>query len=481
MFLYALYTVTCTNMGRVANAFEKVASYDAAQDLLLSYHARQPVVIRPTAVSLVCLQALLLMILDCDGRGPENLLAKNGAPKHALIQAAIKIGYDLAKILGQLRSKRTSDPDVDSDSNLTRRNWVSLAILARWYALGVADASLVGNYEIGGLEDERVVGIATSQIACKSGRCRFIHSFIFGCRSTDKEVIIAYSTFLTEMVTIVSLEPNICQTNTGLGRVVGANLVASLERLAEIERARKFRETPEEATAHNFLDNLEAQLYWTIRLLIKRHLFVYSPYEIIYCAEELINEMHKATPQPRLPSPFDLHSLALASMTLLEATVLPEYASGCWTSLKKVEEILDRRAKHTAEEGEFDNIFGASGWDAKIRAFLEWRQSNSKIQEEADTKNALQPPVMGPNEQRSLQHLADLAVGAEGSVSANASSPPPALSTENMAGASSGFSATSPSAPPPTQAHGRIFVDFTALTKEGYLNVFAGLASRKSR
>lgn len=456
VFLYALYTVTCTNMGRVANAFEKVASYDAAQDLLLSYHARQPVVIRPTAVSLVCLQALLLMILDCDGRGPENLLAKNGAPKHALIQAAIKIGYDLAKILGQLRSKRTSDPDVDSDSNLTRRNWVSLAILARWYALGVADASLVGNYEIGGLEDERVVGIATSQIA-------------------------SYSTFLTEMVTIVSLEPNICQTNTGLGRVVGANLVASLERLAEIERARKFRETPEEATAHNFLDNLEAQLYWTIRLLVKRHLFVYSPYEIIYCAEELINEMHKATPQPRLPSPFDLHSLALASMTLLEATVLPEYASGCWTSLKKVEEILDRRAKHTAEEGEFDNIFGASGWDAKIRAFLEWRQSNSKIQEEADTKNALQPPVMGPNEQRSLQHLADLAVGAEGSVSANASSPPPALSTENMAGASSGFSATSPSAPPPTQAHGRIFVDFTALTKEGYLNVFAGLASRKSR
>lgn len=188
VFLYALYAVTCTNMGRVANAFEKVASYDAAQDLLLSYHARQPVVIRPTAVSLVCLQALLLMILDCDARGPENLLAKNGAPKHALIQAATKIGYDLAKILGQLRGKRTSDSDVDSDSNLTRRNWVSLAILARWHALGVADASLVGNYEIGGLEDERVVGTATSQIACKSGGCRFIRSFIFGCRSTDKRL-----------------------------------------------------------------------------------------------------------------------------------------------------------------------------------------------------------------------------------------------------------------------------------------------------
>lgn len=292
---------------------------------------------------------------------------------------------------------------------------------------------------------------------------------------------------------MVTLEPNVCQTNTGLGRMVGANLVASLERLAEVERARQFRETPEEAAAHGFLDNLEPQLYWTIRLLIKRHIFVYSPYEVIYCAEELVNEMHKSTTQPRLPTPFDLHSLALASMTLLEAVVLPEYANECWESLKKVEEILDHRAKHTSEAGEFEDIFATPGWDAKIRAFLDWRRSNNKATLEtsapdANLKNASStapPPVMGPNEQRSLQHLADLAVGAEGTVSANASSPPPALPpTENpAAGPSSALNATTstPSAvPPSTHPQGRIYVDFTLLTKEGYLNVFSGLVYRRS-
>lgn len=168
MFLYALYTVTRADMGHVASTFEKVASFDNAQDIVLLQYARQPVMTRPTAVNLVWLQALMLMILDCDGRGPDNLLVKNGVAKHTLLQAATKLGYDLAKSLGQLRSRRPSDPDVDSDSNLARRNWVSLIILARWHALGVADATLLGNHEIGGLEDERVVGTSTAQMGCKS-------------------------------------------------------------------------------------------------------------------------------------------------------------------------------------------------------------------------------------------------------------------------------------------------------------------------
>lgn len=167
VFLHALYTVTSTKKDRVANAFEKVTSFDKAQGLVLSYSARQPAAMRPVSNSLVWLQTLLLMILDCDGRGPNNLLGKDGIPKSTLIPAATKLGYDLAKILGQLRTRRHSDPDTDSEPNLTRRNWVSLIILTRWHALGVADGSLFETHEIGGLEDERVVGTATYQLGCK--------------------------------------------------------------------------------------------------------------------------------------------------------------------------------------------------------------------------------------------------------------------------------------------------------------------------
>lgn len=453
-FCYALYTVTRTDLSRVAGNFEKVTSFDNAQDLLL-YYTKQPLIVNSTAVNLIWLQTLLLMIIDADTRGPDNFVLKDGIPKHNLVQAASKLGYDLAKSQGQLKNKRATDPDVDSDANLTRRNWVSLIILSRWYAISVADGTVSSGQEIGGREDERVVGQITTGIA-------------------------SYTTFLSEMVTLATVEHNVCQTNSGLGRMVGANLVASLERLGEMEDVFKVHELHENTTTRSLFESLQAQLYWTVRLLIKRHVFVYSPYEIIYCAQEVINEMHKAALQNRPATPFDLHSLALASMTLLEATVLPEHANECWTSLEKVEEILDHRAKPTIESAELGNIFGTPGWDAKIRVFLEWRRiksQESQLHESVGGKpGSSQHPVMGPNEQRSLQHLADLAVGAEGSVSQNASStPPPGLSGEH--------GETSPNlAPQLAQSQGgvgRVVVDFTMLTKEGYLNVFSGLIYRR--
>ena len=168
-FSYALYTVTRTDTTRLAgNNLEKITSFDNAQDLLL-YYTKQPLIVHSTAVNLIWLQTLLLMIIDCDTRGPDNFVLKDGIPKHTLVQAASKLGYDLAKSQGQLKSKRVSDPDIDSDANLTRRNWVSLIILNRWYAISVADATVIGGgQEIGGREDERVVGQITTGIACKS-------------------------------------------------------------------------------------------------------------------------------------------------------------------------------------------------------------------------------------------------------------------------------------------------------------------------
>lgn len=284
------------------------------------------------------------------------------------------------------------------------------------------------------------------------------------------------------MVTLADVDHNVCQTNSGLGRIIGAHLVSSLERLAEMEDIFQLHELPENTSTRPLYESLQTQIYWTVRLLIKRHVFVYSPYEIIFCAQEVVDEMHKSILQDRLPSPFDLHSLALASMTLLEASVLPEYATECWAAIEKVEKILDHRSKRAAEGNEFDNIFSTPEWDVKIRIFIEWRRIKSQESQlqEADLGGLArsQQPVMGPNEQRSLQHLADLAVGAEGSVGQNApSTPPPALSHEH--------NETSPNLNPQlTQSQtgsGRVVVDFTMLTKEGYLNVFSGLIYRRNR
>lgn len=169
IFLYSLYTATATNLDRVVSTFERVTSFDNAQDLLL-YYTRQPSILRSNGANLIWLQSTLLMIMDCDSRGPDNFVLKDGVPKQSLIQSALKLGSDMAKGLGQLKSKRSSEPDVDSDANLVRRNWVSLAILTRWYAISVADPSVLGSQEIGGREDERVVGSITTGIGCMFDR-----------------------------------------------------------------------------------------------------------------------------------------------------------------------------------------------------------------------------------------------------------------------------------------------------------------------
>ncbi|KAJ5583334.1 hypothetical protein N7535_001954 [Penicillium sp. DV-2018c] len=456
IFCYALYSVTRTDLSRVAGNFEKINGFDNAQDLLI-FHTRQPLIIQSTPVNLIWLQSLLLMIMDCDTRGPDNFVLKDGVPKGTLVQAANKLGYDLARSQGQLKNKRSSDPDVDSDANLVRRNWVSLAILGRWYAMSVADPTVLGGHEIGGREDERVVGQIATGIA-------------------------SYSTFISDTVSLATVDHNICQTNSGLGRIIGSNLVASLERLAQMEDIFRIHELPENSTTRPLYESLQTQLYWTVRLLIKRHVFVYSPSEIIFCAQEIINEMHKSTTQSRLPSPFDLHSLALASMTLLEATVLPEHANECWETLEKLEEILDRRSKRRIQGAEFEDIFGTPEWDSKIRIFLEWRRIKSQETQlqEAETGATVksQQPVMGPSEQRSLQHLADLAVGAEGSVGQNAQSPPPS-GVSNVHNESE--SNLAPQLAQAQSGTGRVVVDFTMLTKAGYLNVFSGLIYHRTR
>lgn len=474
IFCHALYAVTRTDMTRVAGNFERVTSFDSAQDLLL-YHTRQSFLIHSSAVNLVWLQTLILMIIDCDSRGPDNFVLKDGVSKPTLVQAASKLGYDLAKSHGQLKSKRMTDVDVDSEANLIRRSWVSFIVLARWYAISVADATVVAGQEIGGRDDDRVVGQITTGVACESTNFTVQSIDVANC------LILAYSSFLSEIVTLATVESNICQTNTGLGRMVGANLVASLERLAGLEDIFNVHEMPE-STTRPLYESLQSQLYWTVRLLIKRHVFVFSPYEIIYCAQEVVNELQKATIQNRPATPFDLHSLALASMTLLEATVLPEFSGECWAALEKVEEILDRRSKRLVEASEFGNVFATPGWDAKIRVFLEWRRAKSQeslLHEVGGTQKSVagaHPPVMGPNEQRSLQHLADLAVGAEGSVGHTATSPPPGLSVDQ--------SESSPNLAPQLAqggGNGRVVVDFSMLTKEGYLNVFSGLIYRRTR
>jgi hypothetical protein len=259
----------------------------------------------------------------------------------------------------------------------------------------------------------------------------------------------------------------------GIKRAVRSTLVHLLTRLLDVEGSYIGRE--EVNGAAGFLKGLGPQVYWTVNLILSRELYVTSPYEVLHAAEAVVKEMHKDVAAPRLPSPIDLHSLSLATLSLLEGSQMPLYSGFCWEVLGKIEQILDLRESATSQAGEFENIFATPHWDRLIRSWIEKKRS---LQNDGEPGGAggqtsavpnpsnAPPPILGPNEQRSLQHLADLAVGAEGvaAAAASPSSPPPSGANMNFdagpgAGSGSGSLST--------------FVDFTLALKKGYLRVIS--------
>lgn len=168
VFLHALYAVTRANLSRLEKTFEKVLSFENAQELVFS-QARENHQLRSTAINLIWLETILLMTLESDSRGPENLRGRNGIPKSILAEMAGKLGWSVAKSLGQLRSgpKRLEDAEIDSDAAIARRDWTVATILCRWHAASVAEPDPFVTNEIAAAGDEKLLSPATLQLARK--------------------------------------------------------------------------------------------------------------------------------------------------------------------------------------------------------------------------------------------------------------------------------------------------------------------------
>jgi hypothetical protein len=164
VFLHALFAVTHANLSRVGGAFQKILSLDNAQEVV-NIHLRENPMLRSSAANFIWLQILLFLILDCDARGPDNLWLRSGIPKGILVEAAAKLGYYIAKTFEQLVIEVADIHDLDSDINLARRGWVVTSVLCRWHTFGVADKDVIGSYEFGSFTDQKILGLASAQVA----------------------------------------------------------------------------------------------------------------------------------------------------------------------------------------------------------------------------------------------------------------------------------------------------------------------------
>uniref|UniRef100_A0A093VKX8 Glucose transport transcription regulator RGT1 n=1 Tax=Talaromyces marneffei PM1 TaxID=1077442 RepID=A0A093VKX8_TALMA len=497
VFAHAFYAVTHTNIDRVHGTFTEVGSLDSALDIV-SAHLRDPYNLRILPVNLVWIQTLCFLAIDCDKRGPDNLHGRDGCPKQTLVDHLMSLAYRVAKPFDQNRDLFPDFQDIDSDANIARRDWFSASIpvdgnLSAWINLP---------------SDYSFMGPAAVQLT-------------------------SYSSELSAALRIVEIDHDSLSLNSKFKKA-SRSLLFHLLRVV-LGHEQRLANTDATILPTGYLEALGPQIYWTVNLYITRFLYVFAPYEVIHSAEALVKEMHKDVLTTRIPSPIDIYSLALAVITLLEASKLPLCAEFCWKILGDVEQILDRRAQATATAGEFEDLFSTPQWDQQLRAWIA-AEKPSQAQQQTENSNAedadqqqnqnqsaannaasaannnanntsssssssSQPPLVGPNEQRSLQHLADLAVGAEGTSANDEGSAPPApattasgpsaptvtASTNNAidisteaAGAAAGTTGGNGTvqqgpgaAAATTGLGGAVIVDFSAALRRGFMNILS--------
>ncbi|CRG84074.1 Glucose transport transcription regulator RGT1 [Talaromyces islandicus] len=442
VFAHAFYSVTHTNLDRVQSTFQEVNSLNAALELV-STNLRDPHNVRPLAINFIWIQLLCFLVINCDKRGPDNLHGKDGLPKQPLVDYLSGLAYKVSKHFEQNRGLFPDPQDPDSDSNIARRGWFVASILFRWSHVGLGEREIMEDdlQDINLPSDPKFMGFAASQLA-------------------------AYSSELTSALRVVEIDPDALSMNPRFKKMSRSLLFHMLRSVLSVEQ--RLDAVDRMTTPPGYMEALGPQVYWTLNLFITRPLYVFAPYEVIHSAEALVKELHKEVPT-RLASPIDIYSLALATLTLLEASKIPLCAEFCWEILANVEQVLDRRAQTTALAGEFEDLFSTPAWDRQLRIWINAEKpqqhggsvdatgqnssstNNTTSTTTANNGNATnttasgnnstaqqqtqQPPLVGPNEQRSLQHLADLAVGAEG-VGAGSG---------NGAGAGGGASPPSPS------------------------------------
>lgn len=258
----------------------------------------------------------------------------------------------------------------------------------------------------------------------------------------------------------------------GATRALKRNMHGQLSRVRDVEALSAGGGNDTASVAN---DTLSPLMFWFVTLLLKRQLYTYAPAEVLYPAEAIVDILQKQSglPTPAC-SPFHYHFLALAVLTLLEITDNPELSNDAWTALDKALQVITQREKHAATAGEFEKIFATQNWEACIRAFIEVKLSKTRTGQFSAPHTAAASgdatgaqPLVGPTEQRSLQHLADLAVGADGEDKEGAGG------GSANAGATSSLPEMLPLSDSKQQGQNRVFVDFTLLTKKGYLNVLA--------
>lgn len=118
---------------------------------------------RNRSSKLIYLQALILMILEAEGRGPASQEDRPGPLQAVWLGSAVGLAYHLRLYSDRSleRSLSAINDDLDSDDCVGRRSWWVLVMLDRWHASSRSSPLFIPDSSINLLpEDRQILGDA---------------------------------------------------------------------------------------------------------------------------------------------------------------------------------------------------------------------------------------------------------------------------------------------------------------------------------
>ncbi|KAK3381637.1 hypothetical protein B0H63DRAFT_210824 [Podospora didyma] len=104
---------------------------------------------RSKVTDLVCLQTLVMMLIESDLRGVAAVKGlAGGPPKSATLGRAVGLAYSMRLHLCVPDPVLSPELDPESDDNVSLRVWWSLIALDRWNAIGTATPLLISNSSV---------------------------------------------------------------------------------------------------------------------------------------------------------------------------------------------------------------------------------------------------------------------------------------------------------------------------------------------
>ncbi|KAL7271472.1 Glucose-responsive transcription factor [Rhizina undulata] len=353
--LEALYSTVRSNPSSTLRPNAPPANTKRACELTVAAQFDNPAV-RTMPTNLLYLQIMIFMALEADNHGPATMRGQLGLPRAAWLGAAVGLAYNLKLHHNRVRERHSSG-DPDSDEKLGRRAWWILVILDRWHAISTSSPLFIPDSSVVLLpEDQLLLGLAPFHIA----RLSCILGHLAEAFATSDEA-----------ATAASFNPLLSKVLRG-----------------ELER---FRESVDGVWGSL---NLLHVAYHHVKLLTLRHNSSTEPYQLLEPAQRIAAMLDSS--QTRI-TPLNHHFAALALLTLVDLTEIPETREEAWKGIQQLTEALEKRRGVATRED-------STGWDRAIKDLINRRKSIRFGS--VSTSTAEIPPGHG-----SLQHLADLAVG----------------------------------------------------------------------